>query len=71
MSQEWDIDDILASLDELLEEGKADEKSEKKLPSFVHVASKNFVEKNETEVEVKVAPAKQKKPSLKINVRKK
>lgn len=40
MSQDWDIDDILASLDELLQEGKDDEPS-KKVKQIAERATKN------------------------------
>jgi len=40
MSQDWDIDDILASLDELLQEGKDEKPSNKEKASSVPMAAK-------------------------------
>lgn len=65
MSQEWDIDNILASLDELLEEGKGDATSKEEKSSSVYVAAKNSIGHIKKDVEKKPDfSIKQEKPVM-------
>ncbi|MDQ6952374.1 MAG: hypothetical protein Q9M15_02470 [Mariprofundaceae bacterium] len=62
MSQDWDIDDILASLDELLQEGNDETPSGKVKPTPVRAVLKSTVEISHSKDTLKVAsPVEQEK----------